>query len=112
MRNLKEIVKPRMKAKKLTIEMISSLIGMEKSSYVIAINRNDMKLKNFSELIKVLEIEPNFFFGWGGENSAISVESEPIKTEKEVILESEVKFLRDQIKTMNEIIKELSKTKN
>lgn len=112
MKNLQEIIEKKTTGTGWTIDQVANIIGRSRGGYYSGFERKKISIWEFDLLSKEFDIEPNWLFEWKGKSS----KSEPIaqenKTEKETILESEVKFLRDQVKTMNEIIKELTKNKN
>lgn len=68
MKDLKTIIEAKIKEKGISKDLISNYIGMERTSFYLALKKGDIKLKNFAPMLELLNIEPNYFFEWSNEN--------------------------------------------
>jgi transcriptional regulator with XRE-family HTH domain len=114
MKNLKEVVGKRIETLELTNEYVAGKLGMSRTGLWQSLEKSSLKPEKLQILFELLNIEPNFIFGWNRENLT-SVLNEPIeeykikrKNDTKVDTLSEVDFLRSQVKELTEIIKKLS----
>lgn len=113
MKNLEELIEDKVANYGYTKTQIYNELNRSNSSFAYALKKMSFSIEELETMLKILNIEPNYFFEWE-ENSTQILEPIPRKEKSSLTKDasSEVEFLRTLVEKQAEIIKELSKTKN
>lgn len=113
MKNLEEVIEDKVTNYGYTKTQIYNELNRSNSSFGYALKKMSFSIEELDKILKILNVEPNYFFEWG-ENSTQIPEPSPKKqkTISSKDANSEIEFLRTLVEKQAEIIKELSKTKN